>query len=58
LTLGSGMEKNSGSGMGKNPEPGSGTAISRKDHISKSLVTIIGLKMLKFFVADPDPGPM
>jgi hypothetical protein len=26
------------------------------DHIYKSLETIFGLKILKFFDADPDPG--
>jgi hypothetical protein len=38
----------------KNLDLGSGRNIS--DHISDSLVSILGLKILKFFVADSDPG--
>jgi hypothetical protein len=30
--------------------------MSIPDHISESLLTIFGLKILKFFDADPDPG--
>ncbi len=37
-----------GSRMGKNPIPASG--INNPDHISECLVTIFGLKILKFFV--------
>ena len=43
--------------MGKNPDPGTG--IRNKHPISnfpKSIVTIIWVKMLKFFVADPGSG--
>jgi hypothetical protein len=45
--------------MGKNKDrdqdPGSG--INIPDHISQRLVTIFwGVKILKFFVADKDPG--
>jgi hypothetical protein len=39
--------------MEKNPGPGSGINVS--DPISKSLVNFWGLKILKFFVANPDP---
>jgi hypothetical protein len=44
-----------GSGMGKKPDPGSRIRINSRI-ISKSLVQFFGLKILKFFVADPDPG--
>ncbi len=37
-----------------NPNPESG--INTPDHIFKSLVKMFSLKILKFFVADPDPG--
>ncbi len=40
--------------MEKNPDPGSGMNIS--DHISEILETILGLIVIKFFDADPDPG--
>jgi hypothetical protein len=48
-----------GSGMGKNKDrdqdPGSG--INIPDHNSQRLVTIfLGVEILKFFVADQDPG--
>jgi hypothetical protein len=33
-----------------------GSPINILDHIFKSLVRIFGLKMLKFFVANPDSG--
>jgi hypothetical protein len=33
-----------------------GSSIKISNHINKRLVTIIWGKMLKFFVADPDPG--
>jgi hypothetical protein len=42
-----------GSGMGKKSKSGSGMNIP--DHISESLASIFGLKILKFFDADPDP---
>jgi hypothetical protein len=48
-----------GSGMGKKIrilDPVS--AINIPDQISKRFITIIGLKMLKFFVANPDPVPL
>jgi hypothetical protein len=38
----------------QNPDLGSG--INILDHISESLVTMFWLKVLKVFVADPDPG--
>jgi hypothetical protein len=34
----------------------SGSGMNIPDHISGSLETIFGLKILKFFDADPDPG--
>jgi hypothetical protein len=40
--------------MGKKSRSGSGMNIP--NHISKSLGTIFGLKILNFFDADPDPG--
>jgi hypothetical protein len=43
LTLGSGMGKKSGSGVGMN----------NPDHNSESLETILWVKILKFFDADP-----
>jgi hypothetical protein len=39
---------------GKNPDLGSGMNILY--HISESLKKFLGLKILKFFDADPDPG--
>jgi hypothetical protein len=54
LTPGSGFQD------GKNPDPGSG--INIPDHIFESLVTMFWLKILNFFVTDPeirwlfDPG--
>jgi hypothetical protein len=44
--------ENSRSGIG---DPGSG--INIPDHIFKSFASIFRLKVTKFFVADPDPGP-
>jgi hypothetical protein len=38
--------------MGKTSRSGSGMNIP--DHVSKSLETIFGLKILKFFDADPE----
>jgi hypothetical protein len=43
--------------MGKknlDPDPGSGMNIP--DHFAESLETLFGLKILKFFDVDPDPG--
>ncbi len=46
--------------MGK--KSGSGSGMNNPDHISESLETIFGVKILKFFDADPgwkknsDPG--
>jgi hypothetical protein len=40
--------------MGKKSRSGSGMSIP--DHISESLKTIYGLKILKFFEVDPGPG--
>ncbi len=34
--------------------PGSGSGINIPDHISESLETIFGLKILKFFYVDPE----
>jgi hypothetical protein len=47
-------DPNPGSGMGKKSRSGSGMNIT--DHISESLETIYGLKILNFFDMDPDPG--
>jgi hypothetical protein len=33
-----------------------GSGINIPIHVFESLVTILGLKKLQFFVADPDPG--
>ncbi len=47
------------SGMGKKsqePDPGSGSGMNIPDHISGSLETISGVKILKFFDVDADPG--
>ncbi len=46
------------SGMGKKSRSGSGSGsgVNNQDHISKSLETIFGVKILQFFDADPDPG--
>jgi hypothetical protein len=44
--------KKSRSGIG---DPGSG--INIPDHIFKNFASIFRLKVTKFFVADPDPGP-
>ncbi len=43
-----------GSRIGKNP--GSGFGMNIPDHFSESLETFFGLKILKFFDADLDPG--
>jgi hypothetical protein len=40
--------------MGKKSRSGSGMNIP--DHISESLETIVRVKILKFFDANPDPG--
>jgi hypothetical protein len=45
-----------GTGMGKNRGSGSESRINVPDHISESLETIFGLKILKFFDADPGSG--
>jgi hypothetical protein len=42
--------------MGKKSRSGSGIRDDIPDHISESLETILGLKVLKFFDADPDSG--
>jgi hypothetical protein len=42
------------SGMGK--KSGSGSEMNNPDHISESLETIFGIKILKFFDADPGFG--
>jgi hypothetical protein len=47
LDLGSGAILTPGSGMEKNPDPKSG--MNTPDHISESLETIFGLKIVKFF---------
>ncbi len=43
--------------MGKKSRFGSGSGMNAPDHISESLETFFGLKVLKFFYADPDLGP-
>ncbi len=48
-----------GSEMGKKNQdldPGSGSGMNISDHISESLGRIFGVKILKFFDADADPG--
>jgi hypothetical protein len=40
--------------MGEKSRSGTGTNIP--DHISESLEKFVGLKILKFFDVDPDPG--
>jgi hypothetical protein len=50
---GSGAFFNPGSGMEKNPDPESGNI---PDHFYESLETVLELKILKFFDADPDLG--
>jgi hypothetical protein len=40
--------------MGKKSETGSG--MNNQDHISESLLTIFGVKILKFFDANPGSG--
>ncbi len=42
----------------ENQDRGSGSGVNIPDHISESLETVFGLKILKFFDADPgqDPG--
>jgi hypothetical protein len=40
--------------MGK--KSGSGSGMNNPDHISESLETIFGLKILKFFDSDPGSG--
>jgi hypothetical protein len=42
--------------MGKIQILNPGSPINILDHIFKSFLRIFGLKMLKFFVADSDPG--
>jgi hypothetical protein len=50
----------SGISDGKNLDSGPGSGINIPNHISKSLITILGLKIFKYFVAylhpDPDSG--
>jgi hypothetical protein len=43
-------------GSAINQKSGSGYGMNNPDNISESLETIFGLKILKFFDADPDPG--
>jgi hypothetical protein len=50
-------------GWVKNQDPvrdgkksGSGSGMNNPDHISESLETIFGLKILKFFYSDPGSG--
>jgi hypothetical protein len=50
------MTPESGIRNGKNRTLDPGSAINIPHHISKSLVVIICVKMLKFFVENPDPG--
>jgi hypothetical protein len=37
-------------------DPGSGSGMNIMDHVSESLETIVGVKILKFFDADPGSG--
>jgi hypothetical protein len=39
----------------QDPDPGSGSGMNIPDYISESLATILGLKYLNSFDADPDP---
>jgi hypothetical protein len=41
--------------MGKNQDTDLGSEMNIPDHIFESAETIFGLKILKFFDADPDP---
>ncbi len=51
------MGNKSGSGIRyRDPVPGSGSGMNNQDHISESLETIFGVKILKFFDADPGSG--
>ncbi len=50
LTPGTGMDKKN-----QDPDPGSVSGMNIPDHISESLETIFGLRILKFF-ADPGSG--
>jgi hypothetical protein len=43
-------------GWVKNQDPGSGSGMNNPDHISKILESIFGVKILKFFDADPGYG--
>jgi hypothetical protein len=43
--------------MGKKSRSGSGSGMNIPDHISESLETIFGVKILEFFDADVDPDP-
>jgi hypothetical protein len=40
-------------GQSLDPDPGSGSGMNNSDHISKSLETFFGVKILKFLDADP-----
>jgi hypothetical protein len=40
----------------RDSDSGSGFGMNIPDHNSESLETIFGLKILKFFAADADPG--
>jgi hypothetical protein len=42
-----------GSRMGKNQDPDAGSGMNNPDHISGSIESIFGVKILKFFYADP-----
>jgi hypothetical protein len=48
------MGKKSGSGMGK--KTGSGSGMKNPDHFSECLETILWVKILKFYEADPGSG--
>jgi hypothetical protein len=41
----------------QNQDPNPGSVMNIPDHISVSLETIFGLKILQFFDADADPDP-
>ncbi len=54
MTRGSSAFMTPGSGLGK--KSGSGSGMNNPDHISESLETFFGVKILKFFNEDPGSG--
>jgi hypothetical protein len=45
-----------GPGVRKEKDPDPGSRINIPDLIFENMVAVFGLKMLKFFYANPDPG--